>query len=172
MRSRNGKTGPVPPERGGPLCNLMMTKRLILAAFAAVLVLVPHARAADTVPVTISIHATLTGGTLRIHGKTNVPDGAWVIYAAYRAADSMTRVTGYARVKSGRFAAQADVSSWPLGKIAVDADFQVILPARTQPRVVIERYGPKGEHMTGADVVVGGDSYRTAVSSTSLIKRY
>lgn len=152
----------------------MMVKRLNMAAFAAVLILAlaPHAWAANEIPVTMSVHATLTEGTLRIDGKANVPDGAWIIYAAYRAADSMTRVKGYVRVKNGRFTARADVSSWPPGKIVVDADFQVVLPKRTQPRVVVERYGPKGERMAGADVVVGGDSYRTAVSSTSVLKRY
>lgn len=126
--------------------------------------------AAAEVPVAISVWAKVEGEILRIRGTATVPDGAWIAYAAYRVAEPQMRATGYARVEAGRFAAQVNVAHWPPGEIAVDAHFQMLVPGRTQPDAAAARYGPKGERMTGDDVVEGGASYRAAVASTAAVK--
>ena len=122
-------------------------------------------------PVTISVRAEVEGDVLNIHGSATVPDGAWIIYAAYRVAEPQQRRDGYARTKNGRFAAEADVSGWPAGEIAVDAHFQVRLPAHKQPDAVVTRFGRDGERMRGESVVQGGDNFRAAIASTKVVKR-
>lgn len=129
-----------------------------------------HAAAAEKVPVTISVRASLQGNSLRIRGTATVPDDAWIIYAAYRHDAPRTRVTGYARVAHRRWAADVDVAGWPPGRIAVDAHFQILLPGRRQPAAVVARYGHNGERMTGPDVVVGGAGFRAAVASSAVTK--
>lgn len=121
-------------------------------------------------PVAISVRAVVEDDTLHIRGSATVPDGAWIIYAAYRLEEPQRRVTGYAQVEDEQFAAQIAASRWPAGKISVDAHFQVMLPARKQPDSVIDRFGPNGERMTGKDVVEGGGSFRAAIASTSVVK--
>lgn len=125
----------------------------------------------SSVPVTIAVHADMAGDILRIHGNATVPDGAWIIYAAYRPTGPDRRAKGYVRVKDGRFAAEVNTAGWPRGPIRIDADFQIFLPERTQPAAVVARYGQNGERMSGADVVQGGGAFRAAVSSATIIKR-
>lgn len=128
--------------------------------------------AADTGEhVAISVHASADDGVLHIRGTATVPDGALIIYAAYRAGDPKSRARGYARVADQAFAADVDVSHWPPGMVHVDAHFQVLLPGRTQPDKIVARYGVRGERMTGKDVVQGGDSFRAAVASTVVTLR-
>jgi hypothetical protein len=128
------------------------------------------ARAADRYHVAITVQATLHGDRLRIRGTATVPDGALIIYAAYLAKAPRTRKVGYARVSGQRYAAEVDVSRWPAGKIAVDAHFQIRLPARKQPADVVARYGANGERMTGPNVVRGGLGFRAAVVSTAVAR--
>jgi hypothetical protein len=40
--------------------------------------------------VTISVRAELEGDVLHIRGSATVPDGAWIIYAAYRVTEPST----------------------------------------------------------------------------------
>jgi hypothetical protein len=125
---------------------------------------------AHAAPVSIAVHASVEGQTLRIRGTATVPDGAWIIYAAYRTSKPAMRDKGYAQVRDNRFTAAVDISRWPPGTITVDANFQTLLPSRQQPRVVIERFGAQGSRMTGDDVVKGGGSFRAAVASATAIK--
>jgi hypothetical protein len=127
-------------------------------------------QAASEIPVAISVRASTQGAMLQIHGNATVPDGAWIIYAAYSNSEPQTRITGYARVEKGQFAAQTNISSWPPGKIKVDAHFQVPLPERKQPDAVVVRFGRNGERMTGKSVVEGGGAFRAAIASTTVIK--
>ncbi|MGH7076129.1 MAG: hypothetical protein ACREFD_18315 [Stellaceae bacterium] len=126
--------------------------------------------AASTVPVAISVRAKIEGQTLHIFGKANVPNGAWIIYAAYRTAPPRARATGYAQVRDDRFAAHLNVANWLPGPIKVDVNFQVLLPTRKQPAIVTTRFGKLGERMTGSDVVKGGGTFRAAVASTTVVK--
>lgn len=121
-------------------------------------------------PVAISVHAELDSDMLYIRGNATVPDGAWIIYAAYRVAEPQRRATGYAQVRDQRFTARADVSGWPPGDIAVDAHFQMGLPEREQPDAVVARFGRNGERMRGDDVVQGGSGFRAAITSTTIAK--
>lgn len=127
------------------------------------------AESADA-PVAISVRAEFEGDMLHLGGGASVPDGAWIIYAAYRVAEPQRRVTGYTEIRDERFTAQANVSGWPLGEIAVDAHFQVRLPEREQPEAVITRFGQNGERMRGDDVVQGGGGFRAAIASTTVLK--
>lgn len=145
-------------------------RALLLALAVGFGLVAGRAAAADKVPVTISVRASLQGDSLRIRGTATVPDGAWIIYAAYRPDAPRTRATGYARVAHRRWAADVDVAGWPPGRIAVDAHFQILLPRRKQPAAVIARYGPRGARMTGPDVVAGGAGFRAAVASTAVTK--
>jgi hypothetical protein len=137
-----------------------------------VLLAAPPVRAADGVggpaPVTLSLRASEEAGVLTIQGEATVPDGAWIIYAAYRMDDPRTRATGYAQVEGQRFAAREDIAGWPAGPVRVDAHFQMMLPDRRQPPGVVAVYGPHGERMEGRQVVEGGESFRAAVASTTL----
>lgn len=121
-------------------------------------------------PVAISLTAAAHGDVLDISGTVTVPDGAWIIYAAYRSGDLDSSVRGYVQVQNGHFEAQVDISRWPPGAISVDANFQVMLPDREQPAVVIDRFGPSGERMSGDSVVEGGLSFRAAVASATAVK--
>jgi hypothetical protein len=143
----------------------------VLAVFAGLAPAATGAAAADTVPVQFTIHAALTDGKVRLTGTATVPDGAWIIYVVYRADAPLTRSRNFARVEDGRYAAAVDVSAWPPGKIAIDAHFQILLPGRKQPDAVVARYGPNGERMVGPTVVKGGEGFRAAVVSTSVIKK-
>jgi hypothetical protein len=121
--------------------------------------------------VAISVHAEIIDDVLHIQGNATVPNGAWIIYAAYRVAEPQRRVTGYAEVKAEQFAAQAYVSGWPPGEIAVDAHFQMRLPEREQPAAIIALFGRNGELMRGDNVVQGGGAFRAAIASTKVTKR-
>lgn len=125
---------------------------------------------ADGVPVTISVRAELDGNSLRIRGRATVPDGAWIIYAAYSVAEPRWRVTGYTRIQDDKFAAEAHIGNWPPGEIAVDAHFQILLPEREQPPDIVARFGRNGERMRGKSVVQGGGGFRAAIASTRVIK--
>lgn len=126
--------------------------------------------AAADASVAISVHADVESGTLRVRGTATVPDGAWIMYAAYRAAAPQTRATGYTQVDDEEFAAQLDVSSWPTGELAVDVHFQMLLPGRRQPDPVVARFGPNGERMIGENVIEGGMDFRAAIASTRATK--
>lgn len=142
---------------------------LILIVSGGVTGLVPWP-SASAVPVSMSVRARIDGHNLHIQGRATVPDGAWIIYAAYRTVKPDLRVRGYARVRHDLFKAVVDISKWPSGKINVDANFQLLLPAREQPKAVIERFGINGKRMTGKDVVKGGGSFRAAIASTTVVK--
>lgn len=149
-----------------------MTRLFRVLAVAACLSLAAlrPSLAASPPPVSISLQAELSGSELYISGHASVPDGAWIIYGAYRPASPQLRATGYARVRQQSFSARVDVGNWPSGRINVDANFQIVLPKRHQPRAVIALYGAQGQRMTGRDVVRGGASFRAAVASTAVVK--
>tara|TARA_B100000609_G_C16988966_1_gene317710 strand:+ start:161 stop:529 length:369 start_codon:yes stop_codon:yes gene_type:complete len=121
--------------------------------------------------VAISVPAEIEGGVLYMRGRATVPNGAWVIYAAYRAAETERRVMGYVRAKDQRFTAPVGISRWPPGEIRVDAHFQVSLLSREQPDTVIARFGRDGERMSGKDIVEGGGDFQAAVASAKAVKR-
>jgi hypothetical protein len=141
----------------------------LVAASLSIAALRPSV-AASPPPVSITVHAELGGSKLHIRGHASVPDGAWIIYAAYRRAQPRLRVAGYARVRRHSFGADVDVADWPAGKISVDANFQMRLPARRQPEAVVALYGAHGQRLTGPDVVRGGGSFRAAVASAEVTK--
>lgn len=147
-------------------------RRLTLLLGAAVLAtgFALPASAEDDVPLTLTVSADLHGNRLTVSGRATVPDGAFVIYGIYRTSPPERRVVGYARVGNERYAADADVSAWPSGEIAVDVHFQTLMPGETQPDAVLERFGEKGQRMTGHQVVQGGEGYRAAVVSTAVVK--
>lgn len=139
---------------------------LVMSVGVAGLVPLPPASA---VPVLISVRARIENHAVHIEGRATVPDDAWIIYAVYRRAKPELHVSGYAQVRRDRFTAVVDISKWPSGKIDVDANFQLLLPAREQPGAVIQRFGVNGKRMTGKDVVKGGGSFRAAVASTTVV---
>ena len=120
--------------------------------------------------VDINVRGEIARERLRIIGTATVPDGAWVAYVAYSAADPKRRTVGMALVTDGQFSATADLSNFAAGQIVIDTNFQMLIPGRAQPGVVIQRYGPRGERMTGANVVVSGAAHRVAVASTTVVK--
>jgi hypothetical protein len=142
---------------------------LLTCLLAAAAAMEGHA-GGPSAQVQLSVSGALEGPMLHVRGSATVPDGTWISYAVYRPGDVAQRATGVARVENQRFDARVDVARWPAGKIVVDAHFQILVPGRTQPEAVIARYGPRGEHMTGPDVVQGGASYRAAVAAAMLFK--
>lgn len=115
------------------------------------------------VPVTLSGHSFIDGNELYISGETSAPDGAWLIFATYSVAEPRVRKTAYMLVKNGHFSEQVNIYGWPSGEIETDIHFQTMLPEREQPAIVLQKYGAKGERMTGKVVVQEGESYRAAV---------
>lgn len=151
----------------------------LMIGVAAGVGLGPGARAAENAakapnnapPVSISVNAHIDdAGKLQIDGEASVPDGALVAWAAYRVKQSLTRMKGYATVEDHKFHAMVDIRRWAKGKIAVDANFQIMMPGHKQPDHIVELYGKQGEFMTGPHVVHGGGLFRAAVATTSVVK--
>ncbi len=134
---------------------------LLIAGFA-MFVSVAHAEAPG-VPVTLNGYSAIDGDDLTITGETSAPDGAWLIFATYSVETPRIRKRSYMLVKHGRFSAQVNIHGWPTGEIETDIHFQTMLPEREQPAIVFQKYGAKGERMTGKTVVQQGESYRAAV---------
>lgn len=95
--------------------------------------------------------------TLSVEGRATVPDGAVVSWQATHALHPSFCEDGVAEVAGGRFAVTLDTSEWPRGGVELWLAFQTV-PATgaSQPDTVIARYGQKGEHMTGDQVVEVG----------------
>lgn len=140
------------------------------AVAAGILTFPAAANADDRTNVEFTVNADIRDGFLIIHGTATVPDGAWIIYAAYRDRPPEKRARDYVRVQDHRFATEVNVGGWPAGEIKVDAHFQTLMPDKTQPAAVTELFGEKGERMTGHQVVREGLGYRAAVASTSVVK--
>ena len=122
------------------------------------------------VPVTLTGQSFIDGNKLNISGETSAPDGAWLIFATYSVAKPRVRTTAYMLVKNGRFSKQVSIYGWPAGEIETDIHFQTMLPEREQPAIVLQKYGAKGERMTGKVVVQEGESYRAAVIELRVTK--
>ena len=151
-----------------------MTKKTTFsgAALMAALTLMPFGAQADTPgrAVTISGQSVIEGDEISITGQTNLPDGAWLIFAVYSVAHPQTRWTDYMRIKDGHFSARVGIKDWPSGDIETDIHFETMLPEREQPAIVMQKYGAKGERMKGDVVVQEGESYRAAVIALHSMK--
>ena len=148
------------------------TNSLVAATlFVALSVAAPAAHAeVPEVPVTLSGNSSIAGDALTITGHTSIPDGAWLIFAAYSVEHPLVRTRDYMLVKDGQFSAQVDISGWPSGEIETDIHFQTMLPDHEQPAIVMQKYGAKGERMSGDTVVQEGESYRAAVIEVRSVK--
>lgn len=91
---------------------------------------------------------------LSVEGRATVPDGGVVSWQVTHALHPSFCEDGVAEVADGRFAVTLDASEWPRGGVELWLAFQTV-PATgaSQPDAVIARYGQKGEHMTGDQVV-------------------
>ena len=129
-----------------------------------------RAEAPGRATVTLSGQSSIEGDEISITGQTNLPDGAWLIFAVYSVAHPQTRWTDYMRIRDGHFSAQVGIRDWPSGNIETDIHFETMLPDCEQPAIVLLKYGAKGERMKGDVVVQEGESYRAAVISLHSIK--
>jgi peptidoglycan hydrolase-like protein with peptidoglycan-binding domain len=117
----------------------------------------PSSRSTDVI-VTIDT-ARRSGSTISVSGTATVPDGAFVAYEVVPARGGMSMKEGAARVQSGRFSFDTNVSGFPSGPVEVWVAFVTILGGPTydakQPNAVIDLYGGMGQNITGPDVTPG-----------------
>jgi hypothetical protein len=108
----------------------------------------------------LDLSPAITGRTVSVHASTDLPDGALVSveiiqideYARSLASGGpatvespWVRYTPYVAVKDGAFDATFDATGWPAGRGRAVAFFDLAI----QPGNVAERYGGRGEHLTG-----------------------
>jgi len=132
-------------------------------SFALVLSIVVYScsnkPAHEKFPVLLTLSPSFSGRTIVIEGKTDLPDGSQIAYdlehekfKEIRPGDDLQKVTwtaGVIRVDSGRYSHKVDLSAWPTGFVDAWVGFE---PALGQPRSVADKYGKKGEYLTGANV--------------------
>lgn len=95
--------------------------------------------------------------TLRVDGRATVPDGAMMSWQVTHALHPSFCEDGVAEVTDGRFTFTVDTGEWPHGDVEVWVAFQTVpMTGASQPDAVIARYGRKGEHITGDQVVDAG----------------
>lgn len=95
--------------------------------------------------------------TLVVVGSATVPDGALVSWEVTHQLHPSFTEHGTAEVAAGVFEFTLDAVTWPRGSVRLWLGFQTVLSSTVQqPRHVIDRYGQKGEHITGDQVAEAG----------------
>lgn len=112
---------------------------------------------AEPTRVELDADAHWDGGTLVVVGGATVPDGALVSWEVTHQLHRSFTEHGTAEVAAGAFSVTLDASTWPAGSVRLWLGFQTVLSSTVQqPRHVIDRYGSKGEHLTGDQVAEAG----------------
>lgn len=110
----------------------------------------------------LELSPTVDGRTVSVHATTDIPDGALISvgimqleeYAQSIASGGPATVDSpwvritYKEVRGGAVDATFDARDWPAGRARAIAYFNIWL----QPDDVVERYGSRGEQMSGPNV--------------------
>jgi hypothetical protein len=169
-------------ERVGLLDRDQATRRQVrrLASVAigigasALLILGPAALARAGATASLDLSATADGGTVVVHGTTDLPDGVVIDVRVVQldewerenddgvAADAETSpwvIDGQAVVEDGAFDLTLSIDEWPGGSGGAAAYFFV---DSRQPADVVERFGVDGSGLRGPEAVEYPD-YGTAL---------
>lgn len=131
---------------------------------SAALLLGPRIISGMGATATLEVAPTIQGRTVTLQGTTDLPDGAIVVVQLVQrdawereSAGGVTPDVGTspwvrsldARVQGGRFTQTFQVADWPAGRGVAAAFFWI---DATQPRAVIDRFGPNGTGLRGPNV--------------------
>jgi len=116
----------------------------------------------EEAPVQLTLEAEVLGDTLLVHGTTNLPDGSLLSYEIHQVEDPQLRwhAEGHAQVAFGAFSERIDIGDWPGGDVEVFLSFPSALGGVEQPEEAVERFGERGERLTGSNVVEYDDGNR------------
>ncbi len=120
---------------------------------------------------TMSLSVSTETRAVTVRGTSNLPDGASIAVqilhvdalesaeaaGAGGSQDARWILVEYVDVSGGHFTTTFSVPSWPAGRVEAGAYFWI---SRDQPAAVTQRYGSRGESMTGPDVVMTRDRGR------------
>jgi hypothetical protein len=110
----------------------------------------------------LTLNAETTGETVRVSGTSDLPDGTILQYNVWQDdADDVHASFGEATVVSGRYEFKVSTSGWPVRAFRVRVAFS---SGDFQPRAVVDKFGPAGEHLAGPNVT--DDSGRVMVLTT------
>ena len=119
------------------------------------------ASSAEPAPVRLSLHATRSDGGLRLTGKTNLPDGAVIVYEVHQVNGAWITDDIFVKVKDGRYSSV--VQNVPSGKLEAWLAFAPGPVA--QPRAVVKLYGKNGKRIPNGVAQYGG-SFRVEITAT------
>jgi len=135
-------------------------------------------------PVSLTLYPSITGRKILVRGNTSLSDGAIVCWDISRdvkmVGQSLSQlqrevktVDGCVPVKHGEYSVLVNLSSWPKGKVLVWISFMTVVSSTgaQQPQWVIDRYGKSAEKLTGANVKIHPDNYKTIEVEKSLYLR-
>lgn len=94
-------------------------------------------------PVRLTLQVTRSGDTVRLTGRTNLPNGAVIVYEVQQVSGAWISDDGHATVKAGRF--NGTVKATPSGKLEAWAAFMLVPGVVKQPASVRELYGDNGD---------------------------
>lgn len=125
----------------------------------------------NLIETTLTISTSLDGRTLITSGTTTLPDGALVDCEAWHELEDdglgpgAYITTDVATVHSGAFRCRADFTGWPEGMVRATARY---LPW-DQPAEVADRYGYRGERLSGPEVYPDSDGWVLEVRENVLL---
>jgi hypothetical protein len=99
--------------------------------------------------------ARVVGTELQVWGTTDLPDDSIVDIGIWRedvvgSDEPVNELFDAVKVRGGRFEYAADVGGWPPGTVNVEVGFSPGIEG--QPPQAHQRYGRKGERLTGPNV--------------------
>jgi hypothetical protein len=115
----------------------------------------------NLIETTMAISTSLDGRLLTLNGTTNLPDGAVIACETWHESEDDGLGSGdydvgdQVTVVSGTFLCRADLTGWPTGMIRASSTFY----PWDQTADVVDRYGYRGERMSGAAVYQDSDGW-------------
>jgi hypothetical protein len=112
------------------------------------------------IPVALSPVSSASGWQVTVTGTTDLPDGALLLVEV----DGTTgKQQSIATVAGGAFSTKFDASNVGEGPASVTTSFSIVYgPA--QPQAVVDRFGPEGQRIGGAQI------YRAAVTAPRALR--
>jgi hypothetical protein len=115
----------------------------------------------NLIETSIAISTSLDGRILTISGTTTLPDGAVVDCETWHESEDDGLGSGeyhtvdVVTIHSGALMCRADLTGWPTGTVRASARF---LPW-DQPAAIVDRYGYRGERLSGSEVYQDSDGW-------------
>lgn len=152
------------------------TLTLIVAALLAAAAVWLWPMATKPSPVyEMTISGRLEGDHIVVAGRTNLPDGAKIdVYAWPDFVEDIQGVEGPDHsdtlvVRDAAFGLRVPVGAWPAGLLHVTASFSVNGLVEQDPEIV-EAVGPRGEALTGPNVLTDEYGVRFLTAKLDVVK--